>query len=135
MKKNRKPFYRILAVSLIILAFIAILLRPIALNKASLLAPIESVEINIAESFPPQYFVHVVSGLPNSCFEFEGYDVKRNASIIQIDVTNLMTTGEGVECREIYGSVDSNIGLGIDFVSGDTYTVIVNDVTKTFLAQ
>ena len=31
------------------------------------LAPIDEVQINIAESFPPQVFVHIIGGLADSC--------------------------------------------------------------------
>ena len=34
-------------------------------------APIEVVEINIAESFPQQYFAHIVSAQPNGCVRFD----------------------------------------------------------------
>ena len=48
------------------------------------LAPIESVEVLIMESFPPQYSVDVVSGLPNGCTPFCGYRLERNGDMIQI---------------------------------------------------
>ena len=97
-------------------------------------APIDSVEINIAESFPPQYFVAVKSGLPNACYEFDRYEVDRDGETVRITVTNLKPE-EPMMCAEIYGAVESNITLGIDFDGGKTYTVYVNDVTETFVAQ
>ena len=39
-------------------------------NLVVVAAPIESVEVIIAESFPPQYFLKVKSGLPNGCVRF-----------------------------------------------------------------
>ena len=36
-------------------------------------APIESVKLNIMESFPLQYSLIVVSGLPNTCVSYGGY--------------------------------------------------------------
>ena len=97
-------------------------------------APIDDVEINIAESFPPQYFVHVKSGLPNACYEFDKYEVSRDGETVLITVTNL-TPEEPMACAEIYGTVESNVALGTDFDGGKTYTVHVNDVTETFVAQ
>ncbi len=97
-------------------------------------APIDSVEINIAESLPPQYFVAVKSGLPNACYEFDRYEVDRDGETVRITVTNLKPE-EPMMCAEIYGTVESNIALGIDFDGGKTYTVYVNDVTETFVAQ
>ena len=97
-------------------------------------APIDDVRINIAESFPPQYFVLVQSGLPNACHEFDGYDVTQDGDTINIVVTNLKPEGP-MECAESYGTVESNIALGSGFEGGRTYTVHVNDVTETFVAQ
>ena len=97
-------------------------------------APIDSVDINIAESFPPQYFVHVQSGLPNACHKFNKYGVSRAGDTISITVTNLKPD-EPLMCAEVYQTVESNIALGSDFESGETYTVQVNDVTETFVAQ
>ena len=38
-------------------------------------------------------------------------------------------------CNHVYGTVDTNIPLGIDFESGKAYSVVVSDVTETFVAQ
>ena len=40
-------------------------------DRIRALAPIEQVDINVAESFPPQYFVPIVSLQPNSCVSFD----------------------------------------------------------------
>jgi len=102
----------------------------------NVLAPIEAVEVRIAESFPPQYFLDVVSGLPGGCAQFDRYEVDRAGSEITATVWNLEPVpGPGVFCTMIYGTVEHHIALGSDFVSGTTYTVHVNDVTKTFVAQ
>ena len=53
------------------------------------LAPIESVELSIAESFPPQYFLKVTSGLPSGCAQFKDHKVVRDGNNIAITVTNL----------------------------------------------
>ena len=53
-------------------------------------APIESVRINVAESFPPQYFVAITSGLPSGCIRFNDVEVARDGTIIAIAVTNLV---------------------------------------------
>ena len=97
-------------------------------------APIDEVEINIAESLPPQYFVAVRSGLPNACYDFNAYDVSRDGDTVRITVTNLKPEQPQM-CAEIYRTVESNIALGSDFEGGKTYTVQVNDVTETFVTQ
>jgi len=99
------------------------------------LAPIESVEVLIMESFPPQYSVAVVSGLPNGCTSFGGYRLERNGDMIRIEVINWKPADESKACTEEYRTVEHNIWLGSDFESGKTYTVIVNDVIESFVAQ
>ena len=100
-------------------------------------APIESVDIAVAESYPPQYFVHIVSGLPNGCVEFYGYEETRSGDTINITVTNLEPgpSSPAMACAAIYLTQETSVALGKDFEPGATYTVIVNDVTKTFDAQ
>lgn len=102
----------------------------------NVLAPIESVEVRIAESFPPQYFLDVVSGLPSGCATFDRYEVERAGTDIMVTVWNLEPApGPTVFCTAIYGYVEHAIALGSDFERGTTYTVRVNDVTATFVAQ
>ena len=104
--------------------------------SVEVLAPIDSVNVLIAESFPPQYFVEVVSGLPSGCAEFNGHDVARDGTTIRITVNNLEPASEAlVLCTAIYGMHQSNVALGSDFESGTEYTVHVNDATETFVAQ
>lgn len=98
-------------------------------------APIDEVEIRVLESFPPQYVLYVVSGLPSGCAKFDEYEVERDGDTIHVKVWNLMPADDDVACTMIYGTVEHNINLGSDFESGKTYTVHVNDVTKTFTAQ
>ena len=98
-------------------------------------APIESVEVLIMESFPPQYSVVVVSGLPNACVTFAGYRMDRDDDTVQIEVINWKPSRSDVVCAEIYGTVMTTITLGSDFIPGHTYTVEVNGVTETFVAQ
>ncbi len=98
-------------------------------------APIDSVDILIMEIFPPQYNLIVVSGLPNSCVVPAGYYLARRGSTIRTDMVNWKPANPGVVCAQVYGSVETTIPLGSDFESGRTYTVEVNDLTKTFVAQ
>ena len=104
--------------------------------KVEVPAPIESVQVLIAESFPPQYFLEVVSGLPNGCVEFDRYDMSRSGTRVQVKVTNLAPApGADVACTDNYRTVQHNIVLGTDFEPGTTYTAVVNGVTETFVAQ
>jgi hypothetical protein len=99
-------------------------------------APIVSVNVSIAESFPPQYFVEVVSAQPDGCHRFSRYEVARDGTTVRIDVYNTRPEDLSVVlCTMIYGETTSNVALGSDFESGVEYTLEVNDVTHTFTAQ
>jgi hypothetical protein len=96
-------------------------------------APIHDIEIWADNSSPSQYFADVVSGEPSICDHFNSYNVTRasNTTII-VDISNLNC---GTGCPVEYSYVENTIPLGSDFVSGGNYTVMVNDVTETFVAQ
>ncbi len=99
-------------------------------------APIDAVDIVVRESMPPQYAVVITSGLPNGCARFAGWEmVARTESEIVIRVTNRVPDSDEVACTMVYGTHESTAELGSDFVSGREYTVVVNDVRKTFTAQ
>ncbi len=99
------------------------------------LAPIEKVEINVAESFPPQYFVAIVSLQPNSCVSFDAVELTRDGTAIQILVWNLVPADPDVQCAQVVSTTEHNVALGTDFKPGQSYDVQVNDVTRTFIAQ
>ena len=99
------------------------------------LAPVESVEVLILESFPPQYRLNVVSGLPNACFSFAGYYLERQDTRINIRIQNWNPAGSDLGCAEIYRTVETSISLGTEFQPGQAYTVAANEVTETFVAQ
>ena len=98
-------------------------------------APIEQVDINVAESFPPQYFVAVVSLQPNSCVSFDAVETTREGNAIQILVWNLVPTDPDVQCAQVVSTTEHNVALGTDFKPGQSYDVQVNDVTRNFVAQ
>ena len=99
-------------------------------------SPVESVELIILESFPPQYRIKVVSTMSgSSCSQFNGYDISCPFSnTIHVKVTYLFPAGE-VMCTMDIAYAETDISLGSDFVSKEEYTVAVNGVTETFIAQ
>lgn len=99
-------------------------------------APIEQVDVVVAESFPPQYFVQITSGLPDSCHTFDHLTTTRSATTITIHVWNRTPPpASGLACALLYGTEEHNVALGSDFTPGITYTLQVNDVTTSFRAQ
>ena len=98
-------------------------------------APVESVKLEVSESDPPAYTLHIVSGLPSGCVEFDGYATSRDGNTVSITVTNLMPA-EPMPCTMVYGYHEGEVGLGVDLTAGETYTVVVNgDVTIAFTAR
>ena len=96
-------------------------------------APIETVDVVVRESFPPQYGVQILAGLPSGCAKPHSHELTRNGTTLTIRVLN--ETLVGVACTLIYGTYELNIDLGTDFQSGVEYTLQVNDETHDFTAQ
>lgn len=99
-------------------------------------APIESIDILVRESFPPGYTAHIVSGLPSGCAKFNmAVVVERTGNHIAVKVTNTMPVDPKTVCTAIYGYHETNLDLGTSFKGGETYTVDVNDKSRSFVAQ
>lgn len=99
-------------------------------------APIDELDVLILESFPVQYNLRIVSGLPSGCHQFDKAGITgRSGSEITVRVTNTVPGDPNMACTMIYGMHESTVSLGSDFTAGTTYTVRVNDKTTTFTAQ
>ena len=97
------------------------------------LATIEEVQVNIAESYPPQIFVYIKGGLADSCTTFHELTEERNGNTISITVTTQRPKDK--TCAQVYSFFEKNVNLGTDFTSGETYTINVNDKTTSFVMQ
>lgn len=99
-------------------------------------APIDDLELLVRESFPPQYAVRIVSGLPNGCAEFhEAKVVSETDRAFEIRVTNTVPADDRVACTMVYGQHESVVELGSDLRSGQEYVVKVNDRELQFIGQ
>ena len=102
-------------------------------------SPIESAEIMVLESAPPQYQLRVVSGLPkgSGCSQFNGYEIRRSESNdIEVIVTHHEVADRMVMCTADFPIVETFVPLGSDFEPGEKYTVRVNsDTVTSFSAQ
>lgn len=100
---------------------------------------VESAAIEILESFPPQYQLRVVSGMPkgSGCSRFNGYQIDRtDPTNIVVEVTHHELADEFVICTTDFPIVETTIPLGSGFQSGVEYTVVVNEGTEvSFVAQ
>ena len=105
-------------------------------DRVRALAPVERVEVRVAESFPPQYFVGIVSREANTCVSFDSLDVRRDGSTVHVQVWNLVPSDtSGLLCAQVVSTTEHNVALGTEFIQGETYTVLANGVTETFVAQ
>ena len=101
-------------------------------------AVILDIEIWADGSLPPEYFVDVLTEEPSTCDQFDSYNVMRagNTTII-VDIFNRRCCTGCPDPDEMYdyNYARHTIPLGNDFIPGGNYTVAVNDVTETFVAQ
>ena len=98
-------------------------------------APIESVEIEILERFPPIYVVRVTVGLPSGCVTFGTSTVKRDGRIVSIQMLNKRPADAEI-CTAIYGIEEIRVPLEGPFEPGVEFDVIVNgERYGTFVGQ
>ena len=97
-------------------------------------APIESVEVIESDG---TYTLHIVSGLPGGCVEYNGFEMTRDGNTLNVTVKNLAPAADAlVACTMIYGYEETDIDLGESLTTGETYTVVVNsDTTTDFVAS
>jgi hypothetical protein len=94
-------------------------------------APIHEVNISFTKSLPPDVIVYIKGGLPDGCTTFHSLKTERSDHDVKITVT--VQRPKDAICTEIYGFFEKHENLGSDFTRGETYTVVVNDKSTTFL--
>ena len=108
-----------------------------AMEVITVRSPIESVELLILESYPPQYNLLVLSALPkgSSCSWFNGYDIASpHPGRIEVEITHHEATGLQI-CTADYPAVETVVPLGSDFEPGREYEIVVNgESVETFQA-
>lgn len=99
------------------------------------LATIHEVKVIIEEPHPPPnpwVFVYIKGGLPDSCTTRASINCQYIGNTINIKVTTKRPKDE--ICAQVYGFFEETIPIGGDqYISGETYTVNVNDYTTTFV--
>ncbi len=95
------------------------------------LAPIEEITATMLISDPPQVQIYIKGGLADSCTTFHELKTERCVNIFKITVT--AQRPRDAVCAAVYTYFEKCENLGSDFVSGETYTVHVNDKTTTFI--
>lgn len=139
---------KILFVLLAVLLIFSIFATGCKTSVVKSLAPIADINIWADESSPPQYFLHIVSVEPSTCHRsykmptrdyllrpWSWYNVKYDDNTIRVEIFDLEI--QGMPCLPIVNYVDHIIPLrswNFTPAPGETYTVVVNNVTETFVA-
>ena len=96
-------------------------------------APIHEVRVFFEGE---QAWVYVKGGLPDSCSEFQGahfnYQDLETDNTIRIEAT--LKHPVDTICAQVYGYFEKTWAIGGNYVTGETYTVIVNDYVTAFVA-
>ena len=93
-------------------------------------APINDVKIAVTLNSPREVLVYIKGGLRDTCTTFDSLNTDRTGTSINIQVKVRHATDQ--ICGQVYTFFERCVDLGSDFVSGQTYTVVVNDMTTTF---
>jgi inhibitor of cysteine peptidase len=93
------------------------------------LLQVDNVEVQVAESSPPQVSVRVQGMLGNGCYSLGEIRQQRNGNTIEVTITTKHNGSES--CTMIAQMIDEKILLEGDFPSGE-YIVRVNGVERTF---
>jgi hypothetical protein len=99
-------------------------------SESMITAPlqIESVDVLVAESNPPQVFAKVSGIIPDSCTNPREPQIKREGSTFTITI--LGERPADVACAQIVSQYEKSIPLGT--LDPGQYTVVVNGVSKPF---
>jgi hypothetical protein len=133
---SRRPFRLILLALFGLIAFVACGQEDPA-NSASptgeptmstVKLQVQTVEVLIAESFPPQIFAHVTAIIPDSCTKAREPEINHDGSTITVTLTG--ERPDGVLCAQVISTYDKSIPLGT--LDPGHYTLHVNDVTQGF---
>jgi hypothetical protein len=113
------------------LAFILLTVTAVGCRSAEIrLAPIHEVQVNFGESHPPQVIVYIVGRLSDACTTFYELTTERDDSEVNIELTT--QRAKEADCAQVSELFEKTVNLGSDFVSGETYTINVNDKTISF---
>ena len=101
-------------------------------NK-SVPAPIHDIAISVLAAKPPNATLIFTSGLPDSCYEFGGYELSRDGDVFTLDVHNLTAVGLGRPCMEIYKTIEHEAIIDTQVAACESYTVIANGKAEKWM--
>ncbi len=93
------------------------------------LAPVESIDILVLESFPVQIHVLVNGYLPTPCYEITQIEKHREGNTFYV---KLMMKDSGLVCIQKFEPFQEVIALDVYGLSAGTYYVDVGGIVDTF---
>ena len=106
---------------------------PISNELVPGVAPVESVEVLVLESFPVKVNVIVSGNLPDGCTRLEEPTVELDGNIFAISLPT--TRPGGAVCTEALEPYDKVIPLDVEGLPANDYTVNVNGISSSFTLQ
>ena len=97
------------------------------------LAPVDSVQVLLMESFPVQVSVRARGELPDGCTEIEDTVTTQNGNNFEVKITTLRQPD--ATCTEALVPFDENISLDVEGLEAGTYTVTVNGISGSFTLE
>ena len=98
-------------------------------------AVIKDIKVNFVDMEPPVVMAVITCPMPYICTVVDELKTERSdENVINITLTITSTPGRNCPKTEAFLIVQ-NVDLGSDFVSGQTYTINVNDKTTTFVME
>ena len=109
--------------------------EPQAPPPGSDLASVESVEIQILESFPVQVNVVVRGNLADGCTEIDQIEQRRDLENKRFEITITTSRDPDKICTQALVPFEETIPLDVRDLPAGTYTVDANGVQATFELQ
>lgn len=94
------------------------------------LAPVDSVEVLIAESFPVQVSVRARGELPDGCTEIDQINTAVTGTTYNVTITTLRPAD--ALCTEAVVPFEEVVSLDVEGLPAGTYTVNVNGINASF---
>jgi len=101
-------------------------------NHQGMLAPVDSIELLIAESFPVQVWVKIEGHLPTPCYQISRIEKYRQENIFHISI---MMNYYGDSCIELIVPYTETVSLEVYGLPAGTYQVNVNGVVDSFTLE
>lgn len=114
---------------LVLFLMLSPLLSSCRCEMNEVLAPVESIDVLVLESFPVQIHVVIDGYLPNPCYEITRIEQHREGNTFYVTV---MMKGSGLICIQVIEPYQEVVALDVYGLPAGTYQVDVNGITGSF---